>query len=203
MKTNTHGKGYFTLLGFCLVVVLMMPGCALFGPSVEKAQQVAEKRQDLLNNAYNDFDAAGRNLEALINEYNAAKAAGDTDAVEAIEEVLPSAVAKYKSAEAAYKSAEDVFKAAVADFKDAKSTSDYIGTVFGWITAGLGAVFGGGALVKNAKTGKAAGASNEALEGVTAALEKLKGGGKWDAAKGDMLAKLSPPALKAIDNARP
>lgn len=195
--SNNNRHGYFALLGFCFVLVLLAPGCALFGPSVQKAQEVAEKRQELLNQAATNFEAAGKELDALITEYNTAKATGDTTAIEAIEQVLPSAIAKYKSAESAYKSAEDVFKAAVQDFKDAKSTSDYLGTVFGWITAGLGAVFGGGAMVGRAK-------AREAVEGVTAALEKTKANpAKWESAKSEMQAKLSTGALKVIDNLRP
>jgi hypothetical protein len=185
------------LLTFALCAAIMLPGCALFGPSVQKAQEVAEKRQDLLNQAATNFEAAGKELEALINEYNTAKATGDTTAIEAIEQVLPSAVAKYKAAEDAYKSALDVYQAAVQDFKDAKSTSDYLGTVFGWITAGLGAVFGGGAMVGRAR-------AREAVEGVTAALEKTKADpAKWPEARTSMQASLSTGALKIIDKLRP
>lgn len=193
---DNNRPGYF-LLGFCLVLVLLAPGCALFGPSVQKAQEIAEKRQELLSRAAQNFEAAGKELETLINEYNTAKATGDTTAIEAIEQVLPGAVAKYKAAEDAFKSAQDVYAAAVQDFKDAKSTSDYLGTVFGWITAGLGAVFGGGAMLGRAR-------AREAVEGVTAALEKTKADpSKWESAKSEMQAKLSTGALKVIDKLRP
>ena len=184
-----------------LVLALSITGCALFGPSVEKAQQVAEQRQELLNKAFQDFEAAGHAVDDLVKRYNEAKAAGDTDAVQAIEAVLPEAISRYKSAEAAYKSAEDVFNAAVQDFKDAKSTSDYLGTVLGWLSAGLSAVVGGGFAVTKAKK---AGVATEALGGVTAAVEGLKANNAaWSAEKADHIGSLSTAAKKLIDDVRP
>lgn len=179
------------------IVALLVSGCALFGPSVEKAREVAQNREQLLHDAFQDFEAAGKAVDELVGKYNAAKASGDTDAIEAIEAVLPEAVARYKNAEAAYKSAEDVYKAAVADFKDAQSTSDYIGTVLGWLAAGLGGVLGIGGVRK-------ASVAKEALTGATAAIDGLKkSNANWATEKTDHINSLSAAAKKLIDNVRP
>lgn len=180
-----------------LAVALLVGGCALFGPSVEKAREVAQKREALLHDAFQNFEEAGKAVDDLVRQYNAAKSTGDTDAIEAIEAVLPEAVGRYKAAESAYKSAEDVYKAAVADFKDAESTSDYIGTVLGWAAGIFGGLLGVGGVRK-------AGVAKEALTGTTAAIDGLKkDNANWTAEKTDHINSLSNAAKKLIDNVRP
>lgn len=183
---------------------LFTSGCQLFNDSVKKAQEVAEKREAELAEAWQNWQRAGEAVDELLQQYENARVRDDRTTMEAIEDILPDAIAKAKIAEDAYMSAEDVFKAAVADFKDAKSTSDYLGTVFGWITAGVSALFGGAGTAVNLVGKRRA---REALTGATASIEKLKVDN--DAWKGDggvrstMLAGMSQGAKKELDRARP
>jgi len=192
-----RNPGYFFLLGFCLVIALMLPGCGLLGPSVEKAREVAEARQEAADKAAADLLKAASDLEELVAAYEAAIADGDTTKAEAAKQAVMQAIARYESAKDVAASSRALFEAASEDFAKAESASDYVGTVFGWITAGLGALFGGGALVGRSR-------AREALAGTTAALEKTKADPtKWPDAKHDMQSSLSTGALKLIDKLRP
>lgn len=192
--------GYFFLMAFCLVLVLAftLTGCGLFGPSVEKAREVAEKRQAEADAAVAAYTQAAKDLEDIVSKYEEAVKSGDQTQIEALGNAVKQAVARYESAKDVAASSKNLFDAAVQDFKDAESTSDYLGTVFGWITAGLGALFGGGAMIGRAN-------AREAVAGVSGALEKVKNaeGDVWPAAKADMHATLSTGALKVIEKMRP
>lgn len=195
MKERT---GYFWLLGFCMVLAFTLTGCGLFGPSVEKAREVAAARQAEADAAVAAYTQAAKDLEDIVSKYEEAVKSGDQTQIEALGNAVKQAVARYESAKDVATSSKNLFDAAVQDFKDAESTSDYIGTVFGWITAGLGALFGGGAMIGRAN-------AREAVAGVSGALEKVKNaeGDVWPAAKADMHATLSTGALKVIDKMRP
>lgn len=190
----------FPLIGFLLLLAcaLTLPGCALFGPSVEKAREIAELREAEAARAVEAYAQAAKDLEDVVAKYEAAVSSGDTTAAQALAVAVREAIARYQSAESVAKASKDLFNAAATDFKNAKSTSDYVGTVFGWIAAGIGGLFGAGGLFGRAK-------AREALGGVTNALEKVKNadGDVWPAAKADMQATLSTAALKLIEKVRP
>lgn len=197
-------KGYFILLGFCLgVCVLMFSGCALFGPSVEKAQQVAEQRQAEMDAAVANFKAAEKELTDVLKKLDAAIKADDKTEIERLTLLAQAVAGKYEATKEAAESAQGLFNSAVQDFKDAKSASDYVGTVLGWLSIGLNAVLGTGA------TGLALASKRkgEALEGVTNLVDKLRPESNtdptWLAATSAMNSTLSTGAKKAIDRARP
>lgn len=197
-------KGYFILLGFCLsVCVLMLSGCALFGPSVEKAQQVAEQRQAEMDAAVANFKAAEKELTDVLAKLDAAIKADDKSEIERLTLLAQAVAGKYEATKEAAESAQGLFNSAVQDFKDAKSASDYVGTVLGWLSIGLNAVLGTGA------TGLALASKRkgEALEGVTNLVDKLRPESNtdptWLAATSAMNSTLSTGAKKAIDRARP
>lgn len=189
------------LLTFALCATIMLPGCAgLFGPSVEKAQEIADARQDEFDKAVENFLKAEKDLNEVAAQLDQAIRDNDATAIEKLRIAVQAASAKYKGAKNAAKSAESLFNSAVQDFKDAESASDYIGTVLSWLSMGLNAVLGTGAAA--ALVGRAR--AREAVEGVTAALEKTKTDpAKWESAKSEMQAKLSTGALKIIDKLRP
>jgi len=182
-----------------LALLMLTSGCAsLFGPSMEKAREVAEAREADATKAVEAYAKAAKDLEDVVAKYEAAVASGDTTAAQALAVAVKEAIARHQSAKDVAEASRDLFKAAAEDFKNAKSSSDYVGTVFGWITAGLGALFGGGALVGRSR-------AREAVAGTTKALEKVKNdpGDAWPSAKADMQATLSTGALKVIEALRP
>lgn len=189
------------LLTFALCAAFLLPGCAgLFGPSVEKAQEIAEARQDEFDKAVGNFLKAEKDLNEVAAQLDQAIRDNDATAIEKLRTAVQAASAKYESAKNAAKSAESLFNAAVQDFKDAKSASDYVGTVLGWLSMGLNAVLGTGAA--GALVGRAR--AREAVKGVTGALEKTKADpAKWPEARTSMQASLSTGALKIIDKLRP
>ncbi len=193
-------KACILLIGFvvALACLVTLPGCSLLAPSVEKAREIAEMRQAEAGKAFEAYAKAAKDLEDVVSKYQAAVSAGDTTAAQALLLTVKEAVAKYESAKAVAESTKTLFESAVGDFKNAKSASDYIGTVLGWLGAGLGALFGAGGMLGKAK-------SNEALGGVSKALEKVKNadGDVWPQAKADMQATLSTGALKLIEKLRP
>jgi tetratricopeptide (TPR) repeat protein len=190
----------FPLIGFLLLLAcaLALTGCALFGPSVEKAREIAALREGEAAAAVEAYAKAAKDLEDVVARYEAAVQAGDKSAAEALAVAVREAVARYQSAKDVAESSRNLFNAAAEDLKKAQSTSDYIGTVFGWVLAGIGGLFGAGGLFGRAK-------AKEALGGVTNALEKVKNadGDVWPAAKADMQATLSTGALRLIDKVRP
>jgi len=190
----------FPLIGFCLLLAcaLTLPGCALFGPSVEKAREIAQLREGEAAAAVEAYAKAAKDLEEVVAKYEAAVQSGDKSAAEALAVAVREAIARYQSAEKVAEASRNLFNAAADDFKKAQSTSDYVGTVFGWVLAGIGGLFGAGGLFGRAK-------AREALGGVTNALEKVKNadGDVWPAAKADMQATLSTAALKLIEKVRP
>lgn len=189
------------LLFLCLS---LLTGCSLFGPSVEKAQEVAEKRQTEFDAAVDAFKAAEAELTDVLTRLDQAIKDDDADAVQKLTTLAQAASIKYEATKQAAISAEDLFQSAVQDFKDAKSTSDYLGTILGWLGMGVTAVLGGGGTV-GALIGRAR--AREAVAGTTAALEKVKAAPRpedaWPSAKADLQATLSLGALKTIDKLRP
>lgn len=190
----------FPLIGFLLLLAcaLVLPGCALFGPSVEKAREIAELREAEAKTAIEAYAKAAKDLEDVVSKYQAAIQSGDKTTAEALLITVKEAVARYQSAKEVAESSKALFESAVGDFKKAESASDYIGTVLGWGAALLGGLFGAGGMLGRAK-------AREAVGGVTNALEKVKNadGDVWPAAKADMQANLSKGALKLIEQLRP
>jgi hypothetical protein len=141
------------------VIPLAMTGCALFGPSVEKAQEIAERRQLEMDKAVSDLRAAETELKDLLAQYDAAVKADDKTTAEKLVLLINAAMGKKEAAEKVAESSSKLFEGAVQDFKDAKSASDYIGTVLGWLGMAFTTVIGGtGATalaVKNARSQRA------------------------------------------------
>lgn len=179
-------------------------GCqALFGPSVEKAQEIAEKRQEEVDVAVKNLAAAEKELLDVLSKLDAAIKADDKNEIQRLTLLAQSVAGKYEATKEAAESAKGLFESAVQDFKDAKSTSDYLGTVLGWLSMGLNAVLGVG-VAGTTISGRRKG---EALIGVTNLVDKLRPESntdpKWLAATSAMNSVLSTGAKKAIDAARP
>lgn len=190
-------------IAILLVVVvgaLLFSGCALFNDSVQKAQEIADKREAQAAEAFTNWEAAGLALSDLLDQLAVATDAGT---IEMLKNLIVAATQKKEVAEAAYKSSIDIYKAAVSDFKDAKGASDYLGTIFGWLSVGLSALGIGGGVVQTIRVGR----RNVALGGSTKMIEKLKAvdgaGPAWAKAKANLHATLPTTALRIIDAIRP
>lgn len=190
---------------YALIVMLVgvcvgLSGCAWLSPTVEKAEEVAAARQAEFDAAVTSYTKAADELKDIVAKYEAAVASGETSKAQALAEAMSKAAAKYESAKEVAQASKGLYEAAVTDFKNAKSSSDYVGTILGWVVGGLGSLFGGGALFGRAK-------AREALTGTTAALERVKAvpeaKAAWGDAKSTLLSTLSTGALKLIDHVRP
>lgn len=188
------------ILVVLLACLLCASGCGLF-PSVKKAQEVAEKREVEVAEAVEAYKRAGAELQDVVAKYKAAVTSGDTSTAAALLAAVQQATSKYELAGEVAKSSEKLYLSAVEDFKAAKSSSDYVGTIFGWLfTLGSGLVTGALGLRKGSK-------ATEALTGVTGLVEKLRPADntdpKWLAATSAMNTSLSTPAKKLIEAVRP
>lgn len=188
------------LILICLLSLTLFTttGCALFSDSVQKAQEVAAAREAEVATAAEAWEAAGLAVSELIDQLSAATDAGT---ITMLKDLIVAAVKKREVAEKVYASSLAIFNSAVSDFEDAKSTSDYLGTIFGWLGAGLAGfgIIGGGVQTLRVRR------RDDALEGVTRVVEAIKDGGpgKWDDAKDTLRATTGKAALKIIDAARP
>lgn len=152
-----------TVLSIALVCLLacggmMLGGCALFGPSVEKATEIYKAREAEVAEAVTAWKAAADRVNALDArwtkfqaDWKAAEAAGDENALKGLlaqgqllAEEGKKAAADVKLAEETYKATAALATAAANDLKDAKSTSDYVGTVLGYLGLGISTLLGGG-----------------------------------------------------------
>jgi hypothetical protein len=211
----------------CLVAMggMMVGGCALFGPSVEKAQKVYNERQaevqaameawKLAADRVNSLDARWAKFQA---DWKAAEDAGDKNALKGLlaqgqllADEGKKATADLKVAKEVYDSTAALAKAAAGDLKDAKNTSDYVGTVLGYLGLGISTLLGGGAatrMVDNRKI-RAKEHENETLAAaarITAANATATFGGtdRWAAflkAQEDKMA-MVPGAREAFRAAR-
>lgn len=196
---KTEAKPVIGLMLCLCFAAFALTGCGLFGPSVQKAQEIAEQRQDEVNRAVAAFEKAEKDLADVVSKYEAAVSAGDTTAAQQLAIAVKEAIARYASAKEVVDSSKAVFEAAVQDFKNAKSASDYVGTVLGW----LGMLFGAGGIGKAFMSGRKLNSAREGLEGATNMVEKLKSGHKWPEVLVSATAGLSEAAKKEIEHARP
>lgn len=178
MKLATFG-----ILAVLLAAAFTMGGCALFGPSVEKAREVAEARQAEADAAVKAWETALAELEvmearweAFQREWAAAAEANDTNALERLKaqgalliDEGKRLAADVKAKEDLVKTTGDVLKSAIKDFEDAESTSDYIGMVLGWGVTLLGSVFGAGGLAAGISSKRKATAEADEREKLAAA----------------------------------
>lgn len=189
--------------GIFAVVVLAIyatisGGCALLGPSVDKAAQVVKERQADADAAYTEWqkvlgqvDILKGRWEAFQHDWRLATENGDTNALETLKaqgavliEAGKQLAAELKDKEALIKSTADVVAGAMKDFEDAKSTSDYIGTILGWgkilVSTLLGGAGVGGAV--SALAGRKLTAAEEEAEKQAAERDRLAAAARITAA---------------------
>ncbi len=128
-----------------------------------------EEAKGDLRDFQREWESLDKRIDNAETALEAAIASGDAEAVEAARKGLEDSKNKLTllkdrgelvleavkragdyadDASALYKSSADVAKAAAEDFESAKSTSDYIGTILGWLGLGVTALLTGGKAVQ-------------------------------------------------------
>lgn len=179
------------LLLCCALTCTLSTGCT----AIEKFQQAYQSAEADLKQLSGTLDTLIAKAEAIKADYDKAIAAGDTSKALALLDAGKAAFAEIGTARLAYEQGRTLVDNRRKELENAKSTQDYLTTIFGWVTA---AVFGTGGLaslvVGRAKSG--------ALQKTAANAKEYVPEANWQDFKDDQEKRLGTLERWVLDRAR-